>query len=441
MRRYFRGRMLQCRADAGAAVVPDYLHDGILIIDNERIVEMLPAAQALQQGVRPEQCRKLGNKLLVPGFIDAHVHAYQLDMIASYGEQLLQWLDRYTYPAEARMSDVVKAAEVAGFFLQQLLQNGTTSAMVFSTSHKAATDLLFSQAAELGLCLITGKTLMDRNAPAELLDDPELAYSESAQLIEKWHRHRRLHYAVTPRFALTSSAEQLSAAGKLLQRWPDLYVQTHLSENQAEVALVKQLFPESRNYLDVYDRHGLCTDRSVFAHGVHLADAEIARLHSAGSAVACCPTSNLFLGSGLFDWQRLREGGVRLAVGTDVGGGTSYSMLETLRDLYKVNQLKGNSFRPLDGFHAITLGNARALQLGHRLGHFGSGCDADFVILDPDADALVGRRVAATQDIADEWFVYMTLGSSRLVSETWAAGRRLYRNPLAVASAGTGAVV
>lgn len=427
--------MLHCRNHGGSDVQPDYLTDGILIIDDDRIVDLLPAAQALQQGVRAEQCRKLGNKLLVPGFIDTHVHAYQLDVIASYGEQLLEWLQRYTFPAEARMRDPQAALEVVDFFLQQLLRNGTTSALVFSTSHKEATDLLFHRAARLDMCLITGRTLMDRNVPANLVDDLTAAWCESAQLIEKWHKYRRLHYAVTPRFAITSTDAQLSSAGKLVERWPDVYVQTHLAENVAEVAMVKQLFPERRNYLDVYDHHGLCTDRSIFAHGVHLEDSEIARLRAAGSSVACCPTSNLFLGSGLFDWARVREGGACIAVGTDVGGGTSYSMLETLRDLYKVLALKGTKLKPLEGFHAITLGNARALRLDHRIGHLGAGCDADFVLLDPDADALVARRVAAAQDIADEWFIYMTLGSSQLVSETWVAGRPQYRNTEALAGA------
>ncbi len=439
MRQYLRGRILHCLHDGTSAVRPQYLSDGVLVIDDGRINELLPAAQALQQGIRAEQCRHLGNRLLVPGFIDTHVHAHQLDVIASYGEQLLQWLQRYTFPAEARMADPALAAEVTDFFLQQLLQSGTTSALVFSTTHASAAELLFSRAAALGMCLITGKTMMDRNAPSALLDDADSSYYQSLQLIERWHRRGRLHYAVTPRFAVTSTAGQLAAAGRLLQIQPDLYLQTHLAENLAEVALVKQLFPDSSHYLDVYDRHGLCSERSVFAHGVHLADAEIVRLQQSGSAVSCCPTSNLFLGSGLFDWQRLRDAGVRLAVGTDVGGGTSYSLLETLRDLYKVTQLKGASFKPLDGFHAITLGNAMALRLADRIGHLGSGCDADFVILDPDSDALVARRVAAAQDIADEWFVYMTLGSAHQISETWVAGKPLYRKQAAARPALAGA--
>lgn len=426
---------MHCRDDGTSAVLPEYLPDGVLIVEGERIVELLPAAQALQQGLHAGQCESLGNKLLVPGFIDTHVHAYQLDVIASWGEQLLEWLQRYTFPAESRMSDPFLAGEVAEYFLQQLLRNGTTSAMVFSTAHKEATDLLFQQAARRNMCLITGRTLMDRNAPENLLDDVSRAWCESAQLIEKWHKQGRLRYAVTPRFAITSTDAQLASAGKLLQRWPDLHVQTHLAENVAEVELVKQLFPERRDYLDVYDHHGLCTDHSMFAHGIHLQDEEIHRLQASGASIACCPTSNLFLGSGLFDWARVRAGGVSVALATDVGGGTSYSMLETLRDLYKVLQLQGTPLKPLEAFHAITLGNARALRLQQHIGHFGAGCHADFVLLDAAADPLVARRVAAAPDIAAEWFIYMTLGSAQLVSETWVAGKPRYRRAEVLAGA------
>lgn len=433
MRHYLRGRMLHCRDLAGAPRFgAEYLEDGVLIIEDERIVALLPASEAEQQGVPLEKCRSLGRRLLVPGFIDTHVHAYQLDVIASYGEQLLQWLHRYTFPAEMRMADPVFAEEVAAMFLQQLLANGTTSALVFATTHKQATDILFSAAAERNMCLITGKMLMDRNAPSPLLDTPETAYSDSLALIEKWHGKQRLHYAVTPRFAITSSPAQLRVAHTLLRQHRNLYLQTHLAENRDEVALVRKLFPDSRNYLDVYDRYGLCTDRAVFGHCLHLEADEISRLRETGAVLACCPTSNLFLGSGLFNWQRMRAAQLTLSLGTDVGGGTSYSMLATLRELYKMTQLSGSSFSPLEGFYTITLGNARALKLQQRIGNLAAGSDADFVIIDPDADALVSRRVKAAHDIADEWFVYMTLGDQRLVSETWVAGKPLYQNDGAV---------
>jgi guanine deaminase len=429
MRRYLRGRMLHCRDVSGADNFGvEYLSDGILIVEGERIVALLPAAAALQQGVRAEECQLLGKRLLVPGFIDTHIHAYQLDVLASYGEQLLQWLTRYTFPAEAKMADPVVAAEVAELFLQQLLRNGTTSALVFATTHKTATDVLFSAAAKHNFCLITGKVLMDRNAPPGLLDTAESAYSDSLALIEKWHKQQRLHYALTPRFALTSTAAQLQAAQQVLQRHPDLYLQTHLAENSDEVAAVRQLFADCKNYLDVYDRYGLCTDKSVFAHCLHLEAAEISRLRATGAVISCCPTSNLFLGSGLFDWQGMKAAGVKLSLGTDVGGGTSYSMLATLRELYKVAQLTQSTFSPLEGFYTITLGNARALQLQARIGNLAAGSDADFVIIDPEADALINRRVLAARDIAEEWFVYMTLGDDRVISETWVAGHPLYRN-------------
>lgn len=419
--------MLHCEDLPGSAVDSvQYLEDGVLIVENGRILALVPADQAFAQGVQPEQCRELGRKLVVPGFIDTHVHAYQFDVIGSYGEQLLEWLERYTFPSEMRMADPALAAEAANFFIEQLLANGTTSALVFSTVHQQATEALFQRAAELDLCMITGKTLMDRNAPEALLDDPDRAWRESLQLIERWHNEGRLRYAVTPRFAITSTPAQLAVAGLLVQRFPDLYVQTHLSENRAEIAFVKELFPDCRDYLDVYDSYGLCTERAVFAHCVHLEEREMERLREAGAVISSCPSSNMFLGSGLFEWQRMQKAGLKLSLGTDVGAGTSASMLATLGDLYKVAQLRAQVFKPLEAFHAITLGNARALQLQDRIGNLAPGTDADFVILDPDADPLIARRVAASQNISDEWFVYMTLGGSNVVSETWVAGQQRY---------------
>lgn len=419
--------MLHCEDLPGSEVDSvQYLEDGVLIVENGRILALVPADQAFAQGVQPEQCRELGRKLVVPGFIDTHVHAYQFDVIGSYGEQLLEWLERYTFPSEMRMADPALAAEAANFFIEQLLANGTTSALVFSTVHQQATEALFQRAAELDLCMITGKTLMDRNAPEALLDDPDRAWRESLQLIERWHNEGRLRYAVTPRFAITSTPAQLAVAGLLVQRFPDLYVQTHLSENRAEIAFVKELFPDCRDYLDVYDSYGLCTERAVFAHCVHLEEREMERLREAGAVISSCPSSNMFLGSGLFEWQRMQEAGLKLSLGTDVGAGTSASMLATLGDLYKVAQLRAQVLKPLEAFHAITLGNARALQLQDRIGNLAPGTDADFVILDPDADPLIARRVAASQNISDEWFVYMTLGGSNVVSETWVAGQQRY---------------
>src|SRR5699024_2085989 len=263
-------------------------------------------------------------KFIVPGFVDAHIHYVQTDMIASHGEQLLTWLNRYVFPVEGRYSDPAIANETASFFIQELLRNGTTSALVLGSVHPESVEPLFGRAAELGMRLIAGKVLMDRNAPDYVLDDPETGYRQTRELIEKWHGKDRLRYASTPRFAPTSSDAQLAAAGELARRYPDTYVHTHLSENRDEVAWVAELFPWSRNYLDVYDHYGLVRERSVFAHSIHLSDAERRRMAESGAASVFCPTSNMFLGSGLFDYGRTRADNVDVALATDVGGGTTF---------------------------------------------------------------------------------------------------------------------
>ena len=362
------------------------------------------------------------------GFIDTHIHAYQLDMIASYGEQLLQWLERYTFPSEVKMKNEIYAAEVAEKFVEQLFRNGTTSAMVFPTSSAKATDLIFEQAAQANMNLITGKVLMDRNAPEELLDTPELSYSESSSLIEKWHHHQRLSYAVTPRFSITSTDEQLKVAGQLFKEHNDLYMQSHLSENVDEVNLIKKLFPECNTYLDTYDQYGLCTDKSFFAHCLHLEPSEISRIKDTGASISCCPTSNLFLGSGIFHWNAMKNAGLSLSLATDVGGGTSFSMLQTTCDLYKISQLIGSPISPMEAFYTITLGNAQSLGLENSIGNLTVGSDADFVIIDPANNPLVERRVSKTESIEEEWFAYMILGDDRLISETWVAGKPVFLN-------------
>jgi guanine deaminase len=295
--------------------------------------------------------------------------------------------------------------------------------MVYATSHHHATDALFAAAEARGLCLIAGKVLMDRNAPEALRDSAEGGIAESRELIERWHGRERLAYAVTPRFSITSSPAQLAGAGQLLRDHPGVYLQTHLAENSREVAAVRELFPEAAHYLDTYDAHGLCTAHSVFAHCLHLEAGEIRRLAETGALVAFCPSSNLFLGSGLFNWQAFAAAGVPVTVASDVGAGTDLSMLGTLADAYKVCQLGGQSLPPLEAFHAITLGNARALGLEARIGTLAPGSDADFLRLNPREIPLLAGRVAACRDIAEEWFAYQILGDDRLVRETWVAGR------------------
>jgi len=275
--------------------------------------------------------------------------------------------------------------------------------------------------------MIAGKVLMDRNAPDELLDTPECAYEQSRRLIERWHGEDRLHYAVTPRFAPTSSPEQLDKAAQLLREYPDIYLHTHLAENQAEIDWVKQLFPAARNYLDVYEQAGLLTERSLFAHGVHLCDDQCARLAAAGSTVVHCPTSNLFLGSGLFNLQRMQQHGVNVAIGTDVGAGTSFSLFRTLDEAYKIQQLQGYNLDPLQAFYYATLGAARALKLDQQIGSLQPGKYGDFVILDLDATPLLAYRLQGGLAPQDLLFVLNTLGDDRLVQATYAAGQCVHR--------------
>ncbi len=426
--RAYRARILHLVADpavAGDAAVQFY-EDGILWVQNGVIRAVGPADQLLPLPYQVS-VREYPNHLIIPGFVDTHVHYPQTEMIASYGEQLLNWLNTYTFPTEAKFRDPDYARAIADIFLQELLRNGTTTAMVFCTVHPQSVDAFFAAAKERGLCMIAGKVLMDRNAPAELLDTPQTGYAQSQRLIERWHGVDRLHYAVTPRFAPTSTPEQLQTAAQLLREYPGVYLQTHLAENPGELQWVRELFPSAQHYLDVYDQAGLLGERSVFAHGIHLCDDECVRLAQSGSVVAHCPTSNLFLGSGLFDYQRLREQGVQVGLGTDVGAGTSFSLFRTMDEAYKVQHLQGHTLDPLQAFYLATLGGAAALQLDSRIGNFQSGKDADFSILDLDATPFLTFRLQQCKSVRDLLFVLNTLGDDRLVQATYAAGKCVHR--------------
>lgn len=425
----YRAAILHCLADpadAAAGEAHEYFEDGLLVIEDGRVARVGPAAELLP-GLGDVPVTEYPDALIVPGFIDTHIHYPQTGMIASYGEQLLDWLNTYTFPTEQRFSDPAHARQVAEFFLAELLRNGTTTALVFGSVHKASVDAFFEAAQALDLRMIAGKVLMDRNAPEGLTDTPESGYADSKALIERWHGKGRLHYAVTPRFAPTSTPEQLALAGQLFHEYPGLYMHTHLSENLKEIEWVKALFPERTGYLDVYDHYRLIGPRSVFAHGVHVCDEECARLGETGSAVAFCPTSNLFLGSGLFDLAKLERHGVRVGLGTDVGAGTSFSQLQTLNEAYKVMQLQGEKLDPFKSLYLATLGGARALYLDDRIGNFASGKDADFVVLDYRATPLLGYRLDQAKDLAERLFALMMLGDDRAVKETFAAGRSVHR--------------
>ena len=366
-------------------------------------------------------------RLLLPGFVDTHVHSPQIDVIASWGTQLLDWLETYTFPAEAQHADPAFAAAAAARFLGALLAHGTTAAVVFPTVHAASAEALFAAAAERGMRLVTGKVLMDRHAPVALMDDVEGAERDCRALIERWHGQDRLAYALTPRFAITSSAEQLAMAGRLLAEVPGLYLQTHVAENPVEVRWVAELFPEARSYLDVYARHGLLTERAVLAHGIWLDDADRARIAAAGAQIAFCPSSNLFLGSGLFDWTRARAAGVAVSLASDVGGGTSLAMLRTMADGYKVQALAGQRLTAWALLHAATRGAAHSLRLAHEIGALDAGMIADCCVWDWATGPVAQRRDALARGLHERVFAWMTLSDERNLRAAWVRGRCLWR--------------
>ena len=426
----WRAKILHCIAnpnDVGADNAFEFYSDGILVV-SDGIIKVIGATKDLLPTLSPEVSLTVcPDALLIPGFIDTHVHYPQSDMIASYGEQLLDWLNNYTFPEERKFADKDYAKEVAEFFLQELLKNGTTTALVFGTVHKSSVDAFFEQADAKHLRMICGKVLMDRNAPEYLVDSPESAYEDSKALIDKWHGKGRLHYAITPRFAPTSTSEQLAKAGKLLHEYEGLYLHTHLSENIKECDWVHSLFPESKHYLDVYDQHQLLSERSVFAHGIHLCEDEYHRLCESGSAIAFCPTSNLFLGSGLFDLTQAEYHRINVGMGTDVGGGTSFSMWQTLNEAYKVLQLQGKNLDPVSAFYLATLGGAKALRLDHCIGNLTVGTEADFVLIDPQATPLLKRRMERATTPQELLFALMMLADDRAIQATYILGELGYQ--------------
>jgi guanine deaminase len=365
--------------------------------------------------------------LVLPGFVDSHVHSAQIDVIASYGTALLDWLTTHTFPAEARHADHDHADSAAAHFVDALLAHGTTSAVVFPTVHAGSVDAIFAAAEARGMRLVAGKVLMDRNAPADLVDDVVSAERDMEELIARWHGRGRLAYAVTVRFAPTSSREQLALAGRLCRADPTLYMQTHLAENRAEVEWVRALFPEARSYLDVYAAAGLLHARSVFAHGIWLDDADRAALAAAGAQIAHSPSSNLFLGSGVFAWRAAHDAGVRVSLASDVGGGTSLSMLRTMADAYKVQALAGELLTARHALHAATRGAAVALGLDDEIGSLEPGRVADVCVWDPAAGAVATRRAAVARSLHERLFAWMTLADDRNLVAAFVAGKPRYR--------------
>ena len=425
MRKGYRGKIFFFKDTANYYNLSKHYHfyeDGLLIIKNG-IVEAAGDYHSLLKMITSDfEIENFGKALIMPGFIDAHVHSVQTKAIASFGKELLDWLDNYIFPAEKAFSDPDYAKTHTRFFIDQLLKNGTTTAMIYPSVHETATEALFEIASELNMRLITGNTWMDRNAPEYLLKTPDESYAVSKALIEKFHNKARLSFAVTPRYAITSSPEALEMAASLFHEYDDLYLQTHISENRKEIALVNHSFPNHKNYLDVYDDFGMLTDRTFLGHGIHLKNEELKRISKTETKIVHCPSSNLFLGSGLFDYRKVLDQEIQITLGSDVGAGISFSMLQTLQDAYKISALNGKPMQSLLAFYLITLGAAKALGLEKKIGNFDKGMEADFVVIDPELNPLLNYRIQKAGSIEDLLFALMILGDDRVIKSTYLMG-------------------
>ena len=421
MQHLIRGRVLDFHADP--AETDDnhrFWEDGAIVVQDGKIMAVGDYADLARPDLPETDHRP---NLILPGFIDPHLHFPQVQVIASWGAQLLDWLNTYTFPEEARFADPDHATRMAGLFLDQLTAHGTTSAVAFCSVHKTSADALFAAAHDRNMAMVAGKVMMDRNAPDAVLDTPQQGYDDSKALIGEWHGKGRQRYAITPRFAITSTPEQLAATGQLAQEHPDCHIQTHLSENRDEIDFTLSLYPKARDYLDIYEQNGLLSDKLLLGHSIHLEPREIARMAETGSRAVFCPTSNLFLGSGLFDEAGLRQAGIVSGIASDIGGGTSYSMLQTLNEGYKVLQMRGQKLHPLTAFHWATRGNAVALGMQDSIGTLAVGSDADLVVLDARATSAMELRMERAETLAEELFILQIMGDDRAVAQTYVAGR------------------
>jgi len=402
-----------------------YEADGAVLIRDGKIVATgaydVVKAQA-GEGVETIDHRP---HLVLPGFVDAHVHYPQMQVIASYGAELLGWLNTYTFPEESKFADAQHARRIARLFLDEMVRQGTTTVAAYCSVHKASAEAFFEESHSRNMLNIAGKVMMDRNAPDGVLDTPRSSYEDSKALIAEWHGRGRQRYAITPRFAITSTPEQMEMAQALAREHPDCHVQTHLSENLAEIRWTEELYPEARDYTDVYARYGLLGPKTLLGHCIHLTEREADAMSDAGAVAVFCPTSNLFLGSGLFDYQRYRRRAkpLRTAIATDVGGGTNYSMLRTMDEAYKVIALNGEKLDPLRSFWQLTRGNAEALSIADRAGTLEVGTDADLVVLDAGATPGMALRMETVRSLTEELFLLQTLGDDRAVRQVYVAGR------------------
>ena len=401
--------------------------DGLLLLAGDKIAAAGDYA-ALQHLIPHDlSVEHHPGKIIMPGFIDTHIHYPQTDMIASPAPGLLPWLEQYTFPTERQFQDPAHANEVAAFFLDELLRAGTTTAMVYCTVHSASVEAFFNQSEQRDLRMVAGKVLMDRHCPEFLQDTAETGARDSEALIQRWHHRGRQLYALTPRFAPTSTPEQLHLTGELAKAYPDTFIQTHVAENKDECAWARSLFPEARSYLDIYDRVGLMRPRAMYAHCIWLDDIDRQRMAETQSAVALCPTSNLFLGSGLFDFDKADAAHVPLSMATDVGGGTSFSMLQTMNETYKVARMGGRYLPASSMFYTATLGAARAMQLENVIGSLKVGNEADFILVNPQATPLLARRSKHVNSLEEQLFVLAMLGDDRCIEATYAAGKKVHQ--------------
>ncbi|RVJ96620.1 guanine deaminase [Sinorhizobium meliloti] len=423
-----RGRLLSFHRepqgiDDSAAYA--YESDGALLVENGVI--KASGSYAAVKAAAPEEVPEIDHRphLIVPGLIDTHLHFPQMQVMASYAADLLEWLNTYTFPEECRFVETAHAERIARHFFDEMIRHGTTTATAYCSVHKTSADAFFAESLKRGMCMVAGKVMMDRNAPQGLLDTPEMSYDETRAVIADWHGKGRNHVAITPRFAITSTPEQMEVAKSLVGEFPDLHVQTHLSENRDEIAYTSELYPEATDYTDVYARYGLLGPKSLFGHCIHLSEREADAMSETGSVAVFCPTSNLFLGSGLFPLRALkrRQKPVRVSVASDIGGGTSYSMLKTLDEAYKILQLQGERLNPFDSFYMMTRGNAEALSLADRIGTLEPGTDADIAVLDMAATPAMALRAEVVNSLADELFLLQTMGDDRAVVETYVAGK------------------
>lgn len=425
-----RGRLLSFKRAPLSLTDTDsyaYEHDGGLLIEDGVIAAIGDYAKVKAEA--PGSVEEIDHRphLILPGLIDTHMHFPQMQVIASYAGSLLEWLNTYTFHEECRFVESDHAARIATHFYDELVRHGTTTAAAYCSVHKASADAYFAEATRRGMCMIGGKVMMDRNAPQGLLDTPQMAYDETRAVIAEWHGKGRNHVAITPRFAITSTPGQMEAAQTLAKEFPDLHIQTHLSENHDEIRYTCELYPEAKDYTDIYARYGLLGKKTLLGHAIHLSDRETDLLSETGSVAIHCPTSNLFLGSGLFPLKALtrREKPVRIGVATDIGGGTSYSMLRTLDEAYKIQQMLGERMNPLETFFLMTRGNAEALSLSDRIGTLEVGTDADLVVLNAASTPAMTLRMETITTLPEELFLLQTMGDDRAVAETYVAGKAM----------------